>query len=229
MPFFTPIGFFPPTQAKPSPLSQRLFSRRDTIPPRRNGLWRIQRGVVRTLTWSEEGTLVTLGYWGPGHVVGHPLSRLRPYHIECLTSVKAKILPSELWYQTVDAMVLHIQQTEELLTIVNHKSLSLRLWQFLVWLGEKFGRDVDLRAYVNREGMAFYTTQPTQAPTKSTKSLSLPLGATSKGRLIDLRLTHQEMAETINTSRVTVTRLLQQFESEGMLQRHLRRLILCGQ
>jgi CRP-like cAMP-binding protein len=47
------------------------------------------------------------------------------------------------------------------------------------------------------------------------------------GRLIDLRMTHQELAEAINSTRVSVTRLLQQFESEGMLRRHQRRLVLC--
>lgn len=182
-----------PLPALPSPLSQRIFSRRDSIPPREDVLWRIERGAVRTVTWSEQGTLITLGYWGPGDVVGHPLSRVKPYQIECLTSVEMTILPSGLWEQALDAMLLHIQQAEELLSIVHRKPVSLRLWQFLLWLGQKFGRDID------------------------------------KGRLIDLGVTHQEMAEVINTTRVSVTRMLQQFEEEGMLLRHERRLILCLQ
>ncbi len=49
-----------------------------------------------------------------------------------------------------------------------------------------------------------------------------------QGRLIDLFVTHQEMADAVNMTRVTVTRLLQQFETEGMLQRHSKRLVLCG-
>ncbi len=181
----------PPTPALPSPVVQQLFSRRKLIPSREDVLWRIERGAVRTVTWSEEGTPISLGYWGPGDVVGHALSRLKPYEIECLTSVEVSILPEALWYQALDAIVLHIQQAEELLNIVHQKPMSLRLWQFLVWLGQKFGRDVD------------------------------------QGRLIDLRVTHQEMAEVINTTRVSVTRMLQQFESKGMLRRHQRRLVLC--
>ena len=89
------------------------------------------------------------------------------------------VLPSELWHQALDAIVLHIQQAEELLNIVHLHPLPLRLWQLLVWLGQKFGREDDA------------------------------------GRLIDLQLTHQQLAEAINTSRVTVTRLLKQFESQG--------------
>ena len=87
-------------------------------------------------------------------------------------------------------MLFHIQQTEELLNIVHRKPVSLRLWQFLIWLSKKFGRDVE------------------------------------QGQLIDLGITHQEIAEAINTTRVSVTRMLQQFEEEGMLLRHQRRFIL---
>lgn len=179
-----------PTPSLQSPLTQRIFSRHDLIPLRQDILWRIERGAVRTVTWSEQGTLIALGYWAAGDVVGQPLSRITPYQIECLTSVETSILPSHLWVQALDSMLLHIQHSEELLSIVHRKPVFLRLWQFLVLLGQKFGRDVD------------------------------------QGRLIDLGITHQEMAEVINTTRVSVTRLLQQFEEEGMLLRHQRRLIL---
>jgi CRP-like cAMP-binding protein len=91
----------------------------------------------------------------------------------------------------MDAMLTHIQRSEELLSIIHRKPVSLRLWQFLMWLGEKFGRDVD------------------------------------RGKLIDIGVTHQEIAEVINTTRVSVTRMLQQFEEEGVLIRHQRRIILC--
>ncbi len=47
-----------------SSLPQRLFTRREVIPPRNDVLWRIERGAVRTLTWSEDGAFITLGYWG---------------------------------------------------------------------------------------------------------------------------------------------------------------------
>lgn len=179
------------TPALASPLTQKIFSRRDLIPPRQDVLWQIERGAIRTVTWSEQGTPITLGYWGTGDIVGHPLSRIKPYQIECLTSVEMSILPFDLWYQALDAMLLHIQQSEELLNIIHRKPVSLRLWQFLVLLGQKFGRDVD------------------------------------QGRLIDLGVTHQEIAEVINTTRVSVTRMLQQFEEEGILLRHERRFILC--
>ncbi|KST63291.1 MULTISPECIES: Crp/Fnr family transcriptional regulator [Mastigocoleus] len=171
-------------------LPQRLFSRREIIPQRNDVLWRIERGAVRTLTWSEDGTFITLGYWGAGDLIGYPLSTVKPYQIECLTNVEVSVLPPHIWNQYTDALLSHIQQSEELLSIVHRKPISLRLWQFLVWLSEKFGRDVE------------------------------------QGKLIHLNITHQEIAEVLNTTRVTVTRLLQQFEEEASLVRHKRQIIL---
>jgi CRP-like cAMP-binding protein len=171
--------------------SPRLFTRKEVIPHNQEALWRIERGVVRTLTWSEDGTFITLGYWGAGDLIGYPLSKINPYQIECLTSVEAIAIPPHLWHQYTNDLFAHIQSSEELLSIVHRKPVALRLWQFLVWLSEKFGRDLE------------------------------------QGRLIELYITHQEIAEVLNTTRVTVTRLLQQFESEGALSRHKRRIILC--
>ncbi|WP_414544498.1 MULTISPECIES: Crp/Fnr family transcriptional regulator [Nostocaceae] len=173
-------------------LPQKLFSRREIIPPGNDVLWRIERGAVRTLTWSEDGLFITLGYWGAGDLIGYPLSKVQPYQIECLTSVEVSMIPPHLWYINIDAFLSHIQHSEELLSIVHSKPISLRLWKFLLWLSEKFGRDVE------------------------------------QGKLIDLNITHQEISEVLNTTRVTVTRLLQQFETQGALLRYKRRIILCS-
>ena len=173
-------------------LPQQLFTRRELIPPENDVMWRIERGAVRTLTWSEEGMFITLGYWGPGDLIGYSLSKVEPYQIECLTSVEASIIPPQIWYRHMDAFLSHIKDSEELLSIVHLKPMSLRLGKFLLWLSEKFGRDVE------------------------------------QGKLIDLNITHQEISEVLNTTRVTVTRLLQQFEEEGELLRYKRRIILLS-
>lgn len=175
-----------------SNLRQRTFNRRDLVPLRPDCLWRIERGVVRTITCGQEGTLITLGYWGPGDVIGEPLSRVSPYQVECLTSVEASILPSHLWHQVLDAELRHIQQAEELLSIVHCKSAHLCLMQLLYWLSQKFGREVN------------------------------------RGKLINLRLTHQDIAETTGMTRVTITKLLNQLEREGRICRcHEHLILLC--
>ena len=180
------------TLSTPTNLVQRSFSYRDLIPLEPDALWRITWGAVRTFTWNEEGTPTTLGYWGPGDVVGQPLSRIQPYQVECLTSVEVELIPSELCHHVLEAIFLHSQQTEEILSIVRQERINCRLQQFLVWLARKFGRPVEA------------------------------------GLLIDLRLTHQAIAEAIGATRVTVTRLLNEFEQEGAISRPKRHfIVLC--
>ncbi|MBD2663390.1 putative Transcriptional Regulator, Crp/Fnr family [Richelia sinica FACHB-800] len=48
-----------------------------------------------------------------------------------------------------------------------------------------------------------------------------------KGRLIDMRLTHEDLAEMIGSTRVTITRILGQLEQEGLIDRlSLHRIVL---
>ncbi len=89
------------------------------IPPQPGILWQIERGAVRTLTWNSEEIAVALGYWGVGDIVGHPLSLVKPYYIQCLTSVEVKLLPQSLWTEALNPLILHIQQAEELLRLVH--------------------------------------------------------------------------------------------------------------
>lgn len=174
-----------------SHLRRWRFSRGNLLPSQPESLWRID--IVRTITWSEAGNLNVLGYWGPEDVVGQPLSRLTPYLMECLTSVEVGLVPAHLWYLVLDAIILHTQQTEELLHILHHERIPIRLLQLLGWLVQKFGTEVD------------------------------------QGQLIDLRLTHEEIAEVLSTTRVTVTKLLKQFEQEGRIRRSRHHVILCHQ
>jgi CRP-like cAMP-binding protein len=163
------------------------------LPLQSDSLWRIERGVVRTLAWTEAGSILTLGYWGPGDVVGQPLSRITPYEIECLTSVEASLVPPHLWYLVLDAIIMHTQQTEELMSILHQDRIPHRLLQLLDLLAQKFGHQVD------------------------------------QGQLIDIRLTHQQIADFASTTRITVTRMLKQLEQEGCIRRFRHQIILCHQ
>lgn len=175
-----------------SDLTERLFSRKELIPFRNDVLWRIEQGVVRTLILNEDAKFVTLGYWGAGDVIGYSLSKVQPYQIECMTNVEASMIPRHLWYKDLDAFLSHIRHSQELLSIVHLKPASLRLGKFLLWLTEKFGRNVP------------------------------------QGKLIDYNITHQEVSEVLNLTRVTVTRMLKEFEHQGALFRYKRRIIILS-
>jgi CRP-like cAMP-binding protein len=160
------------------------------MPLRSNFFWLLREGIVKTSTWSEEGSVITLGYWGSNDVVGQPLSLVRPYQIECLTTVTASCIPVNQSHRLADPIRRHIQQTEELLYIVRSERMYRRLYKILVWLAQKFGIEFET------------------------------------GKLIDLRLTHQDLAEIIGTTRVTITKLINQLEKEGIISRPERNTIV---
>ncbi|TAF07212.1 MAG: Crp/Fnr family transcriptional regulator [Nostocales cyanobacterium] len=167
------------------------FPRRSLLPIKKNALWQIKSGFVLTYTYLEDGTTVALGLWGPGDVVGEPLSKMKPYQMECLTTVEATILPVDDWHQLAETLLHHVYQAEELMLIRSHKKVETMLIQLLAWLSKKFGSQVE------------------------------------QGRLIDMRLTHEDLATLITSTRVTITRLLGQLEQEGLIDRlSLNRIVV---
>lgn len=152
------------------------------VPHQSDYLWYLEKGVVRTLTWNEEGDLVTLGLWSAGDCIGQLLSEVTPFQMECLSPVEVRSLP----VSGPELGVLirsHLRYMEELFSIISYKRAPQRLLRFLDWLGDRFGRQVE------------------------------------QGRIIDLGLTHQLLAEITGITRVTATRLLNEFEREGKLMR----------
>jgi CRP-like cAMP-binding protein len=169
----------------------RQFAPRSLLPLETESCWKIETGVVRALSWLEDGTVVTLGLWGAGEIVGKALAQIDPYQLECLTKVEATRLQIGDWQQTQAALLAHIQQAGELTLIRSHRRVDMMLLKLLNWLGKRFGRQVE------------------------------------QGQLIDLRLTHQDLAEMLGSTRVTITRTLNQLEQQGLIRRlSLQRIVL---
>ncbi|HHP7231758.1 MAG TPA: Crp/Fnr family transcriptional regulator [Xenococcaceae cyanobacterium] len=169
-----------------------IFYEREFITLQPESLWLIKRGAVKTLTWNETGAISILGYWGAGDVIGLPLSKVEPYEAKCLTCVEAVYIPWHQGNHLVEAISRCMQQTEELLRIVRIDTVYQRTYQLLVWLAQKFGRQV------------------------------------VQGTLIDIRLTHQELADIIGSTRVTVTRVLNQLETAKVIFRPKRFSIIVS-
>ncbi|MCL1468588.1 Crp/Fnr family transcriptional regulator [Argonema galeatum] len=181
---------FTPTTNGAYVITRRKFARGSLLVLNQDYLWQIESGVVRTMTWREDGTCITFGLWGPGDLVGRAISKADPYQIECLSDLEATLLPASRWYQATDAMLLHMQRLGEFLEIVHSKPIETSLLLLISWLGKRFGREVE------------------------------------QGQIIDLRLTHQQMAEIVGSSRVTVTRILNNFEKQGIIERVHRKLVV---
>ena len=157
------------------------FKRRDRISIDTCTLWQVESGFVRIVTWNEDGEIVVLGLWGPGSIIGVPISQIEPCELQCLSTVELTRLPLD-YPLSVDMLLKHTAQVNRLLQIMHCRQVQERLLQFACWLAENFG-------------------QPT-----------------SHGRLITVKLTHQEIAETIGTSRVTVTRFIKHLETAGLMR-----------
>jgi CRP-like cAMP-binding protein len=126
-----------------SPITFQTFNRREFLPSHyHKGIWQIESGVVRTLTWDLNGTIIPLGFWGKGDIVGYPLSEVSPYQIECLTRVRVNKL-SESYVCSREMMLSHICQTQMLLKIVHSGSVEKRLLHFLVWMSKRFGHKLE--------------------------------------------------------------------------------------
>lgn len=175
------------SQAEPQP---KKFATRSLLPTTSTG-WQIVAGFVRTLSYLEDGTIVPLGIWGAGDIVGVSVGASRSnQQIECLTHVE--VVPAAIINaQQLNAMLTaQLQQTEELMIIRSIRRIDPALIKLLGWLANRFGRTID------------------------------------RGQLLELRLTHQDIAELLGATRVTITRSLQQLEAQGLIERLSVRQIL---
>ena len=101
--------FASPTAAVSHPMIHQ-FKRREIIPLRKNTLWHFQAGAARLLTLSEEGTAITLGFWGAGDFTGQPLIGIQPCELECLMDVEAVRLHHEQCRELPQVTMAHLHQ-----------------------------------------------------------------------------------------------------------------------
>lgn len=170
---------------QPTP-GYRLFGRRSKIPMEPGSLWQIDTGIVRASTWNGDGTVNTLGFWGPGGLISCSLKGGEPFFVECLTSVSAKSLPPDSWSHCTDALMLQMQENCEYVEVIGCRRVPISLARLLKWLAKRFGR------------------------------------LTEQGYLLDMQLTHQDLADAVGSTRVTVTRTLKDLEQQGVCRRIAR-------
>jgi len=154
------------------------------------------RGIVQVGTIHSSGDESLLGLVGAGVPLGLPLTCLDPYHAKAITPV--------------DAFYLGLDDIER------DPDLGCRLWQPMI---RRLRQAEALLALTGKRPVAerlhHFLLLLAQEHGQKT-----PVGI----RLL-LRLTHQDMASAIGTTRVTVTRLLNQWRQQGHLsfddQRHM--------
>jgi hypothetical protein len=131
-----------PRQTIPAVVSEserQLFNFKDGLPNINGALWEIQSGVVRSWTWTSDGTIVTLGFWGAGDLVGQVHPGREPYCLACHSPVYARrrnVHDPNLQ----EALIQRIWKQEEMLRIIHQPSVADRLLHLLEWLAYNHGQ-----------------------------------------------------------------------------------------
>lgn len=189
----------------------QTLRRRECLPSSPTLLWRINQGFGRCITWDMDGRVLTWQIWGPGDWVAPALHPISPLQIECLTPVQAssQLITTALAPNHGQLLLQqHLAQMEALIHIHSNPIVLGRLQFCFRWLASRFGRPYS------------------HGPSHGSTGLNLTQGLSpSPAQLITIPLTHQDLADLVGTTRVTVTRLLAELRRTGWLslspyQRH---------
>jgi CRP-like cAMP-binding protein len=155
------------------------------------------RGIVQLSTLYPNGDEALLGLICPAMPFGLPFSQLNPYEAIALTEVVL--------------MRVHVMEVEQSPRLAQSlfRELTRRLQQTEVLLAIAGYRRVEDRL---RQVLELLRQEIGQV--------------TPNGVRLSIRLTHQQIAGLIGTTRVTVTRLLREFRDEGWLSTDAKRHLL---
>lgn len=159
------------------------------------GIWIIERGVVRTFYAAPSGRQITLAYWTAGHFVGGPELFGGGQHVwsadvvqPCkLLYLPARVIRGLIQRQPgfalclIEGLVAKGKCYSALVQMLGTRSVVERLTQLLVILSENHGR---------RDGNRL---------------------------VIDRKLTHDQIATIVGSTRQWVTMTLDKFQKKGIL------------
>ncbi|AFY71099.1 transcriptional regulator, Crp/Fnr family [Thalassoporum mexicanum PCC 7367] len=173
------------------------YSNGQTIPLYPDEILVVCRGIVRLGTLHESGDEVLLGLAGPSTPFGLPLTLISPYQA--------------IAFSHVDIMRLSMAEIENVPSLSHglFRHLCRRLQQTEAMLALVSNRRVVDRL---RQFLLLLKDEIGQPRANDTR--------------LSIRLTHQNLATAIGTTRVTVTRALRQLQEEGMIKLDRRRHIV---
>jgi CRP-like cAMP-binding protein len=159
------------------------------VPLLRNHIWLVARGMVKLTCMNEQGEYVVLALAGPNEPFGEPLTNLDLYEATTLCDCDLLCLSLE-----------EVRQTPHLAYTLMQALIS-RTRQSEALIALLGLRRIEDRVRGFLELLAQEYGQPCDT-----------------GLRLNLRLTHQEIASALSTTRVTVTRVLGLLKEEGWLQ-----------
>jgi CRP-like cAMP-binding protein len=178
-------------QSERSRIAERrlhFYDRGEEIPLISQGVWQVCQGVVQLGTFNLSGEETLLGWVQPLGFFGLWLTNLDTYHAKALSDIYLK------WYS-----INEIEASSSLSqTVLNQVVLKLRQTEALLAIaGIKRVEDRLIKLLMLLK-----------------KEFGEPM---EQGTRIGVRFTHQNIANVIGTTRVTVTRLLGEFQRQGLI------------
>jgi CRP-like cAMP-binding protein len=169
------------------------------VPLLKKSVWLVVRGMVKLSAISVQGDELLLGLAGPNEPFGDPLSNVEVYEATTLCE-------SDLLCLTCDEIAASPHLAMALL-----QGMGVRYRQSEAMLGLLGLRRIEDRVRGFLELLANDYGQPCD-----------------QGLRLNIKLTHQELASALSTTRVTVTRVLGSLKDEGWLQMDgQRRLVIA--
>ncbi|MEA5533918.1 Crp/Fnr family transcriptional regulator [Crocosphaera sp. XPORK-15E] len=165
-----------------------FYDRGENIPLVSDGIWQVYRGITQLSQLSPHGEEILLGWAQPSTLFGLWLTQMESYQAKALSDVYLK------WYP-VDEIQNSSQLSQMALT-----QLVRRMRQTEALLAIAGLKRVEDRL----QQLLYLLKQELGEPVK-------------EGTRLGVRLTHQNLASAIGTTRVTVTRLLGDFQRQGWL------------
>lgn len=172
------------------PRSLLQYNRGEIIPLAAQSIWLVTQGVVKLCSFTETGEEVLVGIVAERMVFGKSLTSLPIY--------QAMALSSEV--KLVSVSLLELGQSATLA-----QALVPLITQRLQQTERLLTLHGQLRVSDRLIGLLTLFAQEIGEPT-------------SEGIRLKTRLTHQDIANACSTTRVTITRLLNRLQEEGMIQ-----------
>ena len=176
-----------------------FYAKGETIPLISQGLWQVCQGLVQLSTLYPSGEEGLLGWAGPSMCFGLWLTSLQTYRATATSDVYL------MWYSMVE-IEASPQLAHELLP-----QMVRRLRQMESILAIAGQRRVEDRLYQ----LLILLQQDFGQPVV-------------EGTRLSIRLTHQDIANAICTTRVTITRMLGKLQQQGLISRDRERHLILN-
>jgi len=165
-----------------------FYSKGELIPLEPQTIWQVCQGIVKLSTICENGEEVVLGLAGPSMAFGADLTSLKIYQAAALSKV-------QLVHFSLSDIAASPELAQRLLPQINQRLQQTET--FLAIFGQRRVKD------------RFH---------QLLQLLKQEFGQTvEQGTRLEVRLTHQDLANICSTTRVTITRLLGDLQAKGRI------------